>query len=142
MCEKINKEKFDKIISFIKHIHKKYLFKYLVRDFESKIQIFLTVAGGYIQKPEEIKEYLYYVVERLKKEYQKILDLSNAKVPDIYAKIYELINSEFDCFPQDLDEYNFKKLMQKTFNENKMNSIPAEYSGFYKNKNINKKMYK
>jgi hypothetical protein len=115
--EKIRHEKFIRIVEFIKKIHSVYLFNFLHRSLYDKLNGIVRLSFQFTSD-ESIKFYLLRCLEDLKSEYTKIFNLCTKEVPDIYKEIFDLINAEFPCFPHDWEEYNFKRLMDKTFSDN------------------------
>lgn len=146
----MNEEKYKRIICLIESLHKEVLYTFLHREFVQKISKLSKLSwwqGSKYGLPlsfedqTEIKKHLFELVENLKKQYEKILNLRE-DVRDIYEEIIQEINKEFPVFPHDFTEFLFEKTMNKAFAEDNFNSNNY-YTNQFINKIVNnKKIYK
>lgn len=138
---KNNSEKVVLIIQKIELILKDVLCNFLLRDLETLLRanrmVFLAKKFAEEENDSKVKTFLYELFDQLKKKYEKFIDTSSR---DVFREIVNEINNNFsEVFPNDYEEFKFRKLMEKTFADDKMNKIPyfADYEKLH-NKNIKK----
>lgn len=137
MSEEI-KAKFDKIKHLSHVLHMKVLYSFMQSQY-GKWKDSAKLFSVNFEDESEVKMYLLDCLVYDKSQYSKIIKIKTDL--DIYEEIYDAINREFPVFPFTWEEYEFRKLMEKTFCEKKpYNKINANYPN-YKLKNNIKKYY-
>lgn len=147
----MNEEKYKRIIGLIESLHKEVLYKFLHREFVQKISK-LSKSSWWqgskyglmpnFEDQTEVKKHLFELVENLKKQYEKILNLREG-ARDIYEEIIQEINKEFPVFPHDFTEFLFEKTMNRAFAEDKFINSNNYYTKQFINKTFNNvKIYK
>jgi hypothetical protein len=134
-----NREKINFAIGSIEKLLEEAIDKCFYRDLNSFCSLSrLTVSDTFLsQEPTKIKTYLFDFVDKIKNKYEKVVRTNGER--DIFADFCEIINTLFPfVFPIDLEEFQFRKLMEKTFLDKKINKMPYLNKDEFKNKDIKK----
>lgn len=136
--KEINKKKFIDFLEFLKINISNSLKKSIKQDFEFFISMMIkySLQTKSFENESEVKILLFGIIEQQKKKFNKIIS------EDVYNIIFEKLNEFFPVFPFDLEEYQFKKLMEKTFEEDCNNSYYFDLSKCVLRNNTSKKYYK